>query len=61
MFPAMVNSLILGSVIILSLSADISLAMAVSDCAVFGCGVLGTSLCKQLVESKEFSSWKGEH
>ena len=37
----------------------VSSAMAVSDCAVYGCGVLGTSLCKQLIESSEFSSWKG--
>ena len=31
-----------------------------SSCAVVGCGVLGTSLCKQLIESPEFSSWKGK-
>jgi hypothetical protein len=29
------------------------------ECAVVGCGVLGTSLCKQMIESPEFSSWKG--
>ena len=40
---------------------QISSAMSVSssDCAVVGCGVLGTSLCKQLLESPEFASMKG--
>jgi hypothetical protein len=27
---------------------------------VVGCGVLGTSLSKQMIESPQFSSWKGK-
>jgi hypothetical protein len=40
---------------------QISSAMSVSssECAVVGCGVLGTRVCKQIVASPEFSSWKG--
>jgi hypothetical protein len=38
----------------------ISSAMSVSsECAVVGCGVLGTSLCKQFLEKHEFESTKG--
>eukprot|EP00934_Nitzschia_sp_Nitz4_P003579 Nitzschia sp. Nitz4//scaffold9_size221794//181306//185650//NITZ4_001375-RA/size221794-augustus-gene-0.173-mRNA-1//-1//CDS//3329561088//3569//frame0 len=29
----------------------------ISDCAVLGCGVLGTSLCKQILEEPELDSW----
>ena len=32
-----------------------------SECAVVGCGVLGTSLCKQILASPEFSDWQGEN
>ena len=39
----------------------LSSAMSVTsnECAVVGCGVLGTSLCRQLIESPEFADWKG--
>ena len=39
----------------------LSSAMSVTsnECAVIGCGVLGTSLCRQLLESPEFADWKG--
>ena len=30
------------------------------EIAVIGCGVLGTSLCKQLIEAPEFSAASGE-
>ena len=40
-------------------SMALSVPSIVSDCAVVGCGVLGTSLCKQIIGSSDFSSWKG--
>jgi hypothetical protein len=30
-----------------------------TTCAVIGCGVLGTSLCQQILSSPECQSWKG--
>ena len=44
-----------------SLVWPLSFAMSVSssECAVVGCGVLGTSLCKQLLASPEFENLKG--
>lgn len=34
-------------------------SVASKECAVVGCGVLGTSLCRQLIESPEFADWDG--
>ncbi len=36
-----------------------AMSMSSSECAVVGCGVLGTSLCKQMLASPEFMDWKG--
>lgn len=48
-------------VLLVSLVYQMTLAMSLSiqDCAVVGCGVLGTSLCKQMLASPEFSDCKG--
>jgi hypothetical protein len=42
------------------ISSAMSVSSAASECAVVGCGVLGTSLCKQMIGSPQFSSWKGK-
>lgn len=34
------------------------MSVSPTECVVVGCGVLGTSLCKQLLESPEFASLK---
>jgi hypothetical protein len=57
------DSLFYGMSIAILFLVQISSAMSVSspsECAVVGCGVLGTSLCKQMLESPEFASWKGK-
>lgn len=48
-------------VVAASIFWQLSSAMSVPspECAVVGCGVLGTSLCKQLLASPEFAGWKG--
>ena len=50
-----------GVVVTASLLWQLSSAMSLPslECAVVGCGVLGTSLCKQLLTSPEFADWKG--
>jgi len=48
-----------SSLLLVPLTASAMTVSAASDVAVVGCGVLGTSLCKQLLESADFASAKG--
>ncbi len=45
---------------LLSLSAVHAMAVTSHDIAVVGCGVLGTSLCEQLLSDSEFRSTSGK-
>ena len=40
-------------------AASSSLPTSTTECAVVGVGVLGTSLCKQLLRDPDFKDWKG--
>ena len=53
--------LLLGTMISLSPSAAFAATSSSGDIAVVGCGVLGTSLCKQLLSSPDFGSKTGEY
>mmetsp|Transcript_40316 Transcript_40316/g.43743 ORF Transcript_40316/g.43743 Transcript_40316/m.43743 type:complete len:393 (+) Transcript_40316:118-1296(+) len=41
-----------------SSSSSSSSSMQVTECAIVGVGVLGTSLCKQLLRDPDFKNWK---
>jgi hypothetical protein len=41
------------------ISSGMSLASSHQQCAVIGCGVLGKSLCQQLLASPDFEGWTG--
>ena len=41
-----------------SQSSSTTMTTGQNECAVIGVGVLGTSLCKQLLESPQFQDWK---
>jgi hypothetical protein len=40
-------------------SQSASVPPTTTSCAVIGCGVLGTSLCQQILANPDLSSWKG--
>jgi hypothetical protein len=46
---------------VITVTTGLSSSASPSQCAVVGCGVLGTSLCKQLLATPEFEGWTGKH
>lgn len=60
-FPlSFLQSLLIVPTTISMVSGLSSSASAPSQCAVVGCGVLGTSLCRQLLESPDFEGRSGK-
>ena len=56
--------LMLPSTMISGLSSSVAASVSSKqsprkECAVIGCGVLGTSFCKQLLASSDFEGWSG--
>jgi hypothetical protein len=51
-----------STVVVMALASSSTATKTTSlECAVVGVGVLGTSLCKQLLESPELKEWKGRY
>jgi hypothetical protein len=50
------NRLIFSSA--MNVAAATSTPIQVTECAIVGVGVLGTSLCKQLLRDPDFKDWK---
>ena len=59
LFAAYPAALSFGAPAVLG-AASLTMSAAADGIAVVGCGVLGTSLCKQLIENPKFGSRSGE-